>query len=226
MDSLLNNILSEEFLHPIWLSLKIASLAGIIVIFFGTLVGRYFSRKSFQGKSVIETIMMLPMVLPPTVIGFFLIVIFGRNSFAGRAIEWLFNQPIMFTWFAAVIAAAVVSFPLMYQSAKSAFQSVDRAIEEAARLDGANEKKVLIFVSIPLASRMLLSGCILSFARALGEFGATLMFAGNIPGVTQTIPTAIYVAMDSGNMALAWLWVISIVVISFLMLFIVRSKEA
>ena len=168
---------------------------------------------------------MLPMVLPPTVIGFFLIVIFGKNSIAGQAIEWLFKQPIIFTWWAAVIASTVVAFPLMYQSAKSGFQGVNLDIEEAARVDGASEWKVFLFISIPLASKALISGSILSFARALGEFGATLMFAGNIPGETQTIPTAIYIAIDSGNMQMAWLWVISIVIISFVMLLTIRVKQ-
>ena len=171
-----------------------------------------------------ETILILPMVLPPTVIGFFLIVIFGKNSFAGKAIEWLFQQPIIFTWWAAVIAAIIVAFPLMYQSAKAGFQGIDFEIEEAARLDGANEWEIFLFISIPLASRALISGSILSLARALGEFGATFMFAGNIPGKTQTIPTAIYIAIDSGNMGMAWLWVISIVVISFIMLLLIQRK--
>ncbi|WP_042145521.1 molybdate ABC transporter permease subunit [Paucisalibacillus sp. EB02] len=224
MDSFLNKLFSEEFLSPIDISLKIALVSGIVVIVLGTIIGKFFAGNHFKGKSIVETIIMLPMVLPPTVVGFFLIVMFGRNSFAGQMIEWLFNQPIIFTWWAAVIAATVVAFPLMYQSAKSAFQGIDSDIEEAARLDGANEWKVFLFISIPLASKVLIAGCILSFARALGEFGATLMFAGNIPGETQTIPTAIYIAIDSGNMALAWMWVISIVFISFLMLLFVRTK--
>ena len=122
------------------------------------------------------------MVLPPTVIGFFLIIIFGKNSFVGQAIEWLFHQPIIFTWWAAVIASIIVAFPLMYQSAKSGFQGIDREIEEAARVLGADECAIFFFISIPLASRALISGSILSLARALGEFGATFMFAGNIPG--------------------------------------------
>ena len=113
----------------------------------------------------------------------------------------------------------------MYQSAKSGFQGVDLDIEEAARVDGASEWKVFLFISIPLASKALISGSILSFARALGEFGATLMFAGNIPGETQTIPTAIYIAIDSGNMQMAWMWVISIVIISFIMLLTIRVKQ-
>ena len=225
MDLLLNNADIQEFLSPIWLSLKIATIAGVIVILTGTFVGRLMARTTFKGKAILETILMLPMVLPPTVIGFFLIVIFGKNSLAGQAIEWIFNQPIIFTWYAAVIASAVVAFPLMYQSAKSGFQGVDLSIEEAARVDGASEWKILLFISIPLASKALISGSILSLARALGEFGATLMFAGNIPGETQTLPTAIYIAIDSGNMTMAWAWVISIVIISFIMLLTIRVKH-
>ncbi|MBD8027433.1 molybdate ABC transporter permease subunit [Ureibacillus sp. Re31] len=225
MDLLLNKDFMQEFWSPIWLSIKIATIAGIIVILLGTFIGRIFARKSFKGKAILETILMLPMVLPPTVVGFFLIVVFGRNSIAGQAIEWLFHQPIIFTWWAAVIASIVVAFPLMYQSAKSGFQGVDLDIEEAARVDGANEWRIFLYISIPLASKSLITGSILSFARALGEFGATLMFAGNIPGETQTIPTAIYIAIDSGNMPLAWMWVISIVILSFLMLLFVRVKE-
>ena len=225
MDLLLNKDFMQEFLSPIWLSIKIATISGVIVILIGTLIGRIFARRTFKGKAVLETILMLPMVLPPTVVGFFLIVIFGKNSMAGQAIEWLFKQPIIFTWWAAVIASIIVAFPLMYQSAKSGFQGIDREIEEAARVDGANEWRIFLFISIPLASKAIISGSILSFARALGEFGATLMFAGNIPGETQTIPTAIYIAIDSGNMKMAWMWVISIVILSFIMLLTVRVKQ-
>lgn len=225
MASLLNEASIEEFLSPIWLSLKIAITAGVVVIIAGTLAGRLLARKNFKGQAVLETVLMLPMVLPPTVVGFFLIVVFGKNSPAGRAIEWLFHQPIIFTWWAGVMASAIVAFPLMYQSAKSGFQAVSRDIEDAARVDGASEWKVLLFISIPLASKALISGSILSFARALGEFGATLMFAGNIPGETQTVPTAIYIAIDSGNMTMAWLWVLSIVLLSFVMLLIVRMRQ-
>lgn len=225
MDLLLSNADIQEFLSPIWLSLKIASISGVIVILTGTIVGRLLARSTFKGKAILETILMLPMVLPPTVIGFFLIIFFGKNSFVGQAIEWIFKQPIIFTWYAAVIASAVVAFPLMYQSAKSGFQGVDLDIEEAARVDGASEWKIFLFISIPLAAKALISGSILSFARALGEFGATLMFAGNIPGQTQTLPTAIYIAIDSGNMTMAWAWVISIVIISFIMLLTIRVKQ-
>lgn len=168
---------------------------------------------------------MLPLVLPPTVVGFILIIIFGKHSFIGRAIERIFHQPVIFTWWAAVIASAIVAFPLMYQSAKTGFAAVDSDIEGAAKVDGAGRWQVFTRISVPLAFPSLLTGSILSIARALGEFGATLMFAGNIPGVTQTLPTAIYVAMDSGNETLAWVWVICIMMISFLMLFFIQLKK-
>ncbi len=181
-------------------------------------MGRWMATHDFKGKLVLETVLLLPLVLPPTVVGFLLIVMFGKNSMLGHFIIWLFDQPIMFTWWAAVIASTIVAFPLMYQSAKTGFASVDRDIENAARVDGANEWQVFLYVSIPLASKALVSGGILSFTRALGEFGATLMFAGNIPGKTQTTPLAIYMAIDSGNMTLAWAWVLCMIAISFLLL--------
>ncbi|WP_088066676.1 molybdate ABC transporter permease subunit [Gottfriedia luciferensis] len=215
----------EEFLIPLEISIKVAIVAGIIVIILGTIIGRILSLKSFKGKTLLETIIMLPLVLPPTVVGFLLIVIFGRQSILGRLIEWFFNQPIIFTWWAAVIASIVVAFPLMYQSAKTGFLGVDKEIEDAARVCGANEWEIFFYISIPLSSKAIISGSLLSVARVLGEFGATLMFAGNIPGVTQTVPTAIYLAIDSGNMKMAWLWVISMVFISFIMLIIVQLKQ-
>ncbi|AAU22716.1 molybdate ABC transporter permease subunit [Bacillus sp. GM2] len=215
----------EEFLSPIEISIQVSAAAGIIAVLLGTAAARLLANRNFKGKSIIETVMMLPLVLPPTVVGFFLIVIFGRQSVIGRLIENVFQAPVIFTWWAAVIAAAVVAFPLMYQSAKSGFLAVDRDIEDAARVDGANEWRVFLFVTVPLASNGIMTGIVLSFARALGEFGATLMFAGIIPGVTQTVPTAIYLAIDSGNMTLAWMWVASIAIISFLMLFFVQFKQ-
>jgi molybdate transport system permease protein len=217
--------LFEEFLIPLKISLKVTIVAGVIVIILGTIAGRFLSMKSFKGKTLLETILMLPLVLPPTVVGFLLLVIFGRQSFVGKMIEWLVKQPIVFTWWAAVIASIVVAFPLMYQSAKTGFQSVDNEIEEAARVCGANEWNVFFLISIPLSLKAIISGSILSVARVLGEFGATLMFAGNIPGKTQTVPTAIYLAIDAGNMKMAWLWVLSMVLISFIMLFVVQLKQ-
>src|SRR5699024_9812665 len=142
------------------------------------------------------------------VVGFILIVIFGNNSFVGDVIEWLFGGSIIFTWYAAVLASTVVAFPLMYQSARTGFLSIDIDIEDAAKVDGASDVRIFMMITMLLAAVSLITGSIRSFARALGEFGATLMIAGNIPGRPQTLPTAIYVTLQSGNMNLAWLWVI------------------
>jgi molybdate transport system permease protein len=226
MDSLLSNfgVTTSEFLTPVLLSLQVASIALIFSFVLGTLMARFMTKVEFKGKVILETIMMLPIVLPPTVVGFILIVIFGNNNFVGDFIEWLFGGSIIFTWYAAVLASTVVAFPLMYQSAKTGFLSIDKDIEEAAKVDGASDFRIFMKITMPLAAVSLITGAILSFARALGEFGATLMIAGNIPGRTQTLPTAIYVALQSGNMNLAWLWVITIIGISFIMLLFVRTK--
>ena len=214
-----------EFWEPLRLSITVTSVAGIIVIVTGTLAGLLFARKQFKGKLLMETCLMMPLVLPPSVIGFLLIVIFGNQSIIGTWLKWLFGHSIMFTWYAAVIAATVVAFPLMFQTAKAGFQGVPLNFEEAAQDLGANRLQVVMRVTLPLAKRALVAGSILSCTRALGEFGATLMFAGNIPGVTQTVPTAIYMAIDRGDMMLAWLWVASIVLISFGLLLVARTKE-
>lgn len=211
-------MINDVIWSPVKLSLQIASFSLLVVLMLGVLIARLMANRTFKGKSIIDTLLLLPLVLPPSVVGFLLIVIFGKNSYIGQFIEWLFNQPIIFTWWAAVIAAIVVAFPLMYQSVLIGFESIDKDIEDASRIDGASEWNVFLRITVPLASKAIITGGILSFARALGEFGATLMFAGNIPGKTQTIPTAIYVAMDSGNMDLAWTLVIIILAISFLML--------
>ena len=212
------------FWEPIKLSIIVTIAAGIIVVITGTLFGLLFAKKQFKGKLLVETIFMLPLVLPPSVIGFLLIVIFGNQGFIGTWIKEIFGHSIIFTSYAAVIAATVVAFPLMFQTAKAGFQGVHRKFEEAAKDLGATNFQVFLRVSLPLAKRALLTGTVLSCARALGEFGATLMFAGNIPGVTQTVPTAIYMAIDSGNMTLAWLWVITIIALSFLLLIFTRTK--
>ncbi|MBS2969175.1 molybdate ABC transporter permease subunit [Metabacillus sp. KIGAM252] len=210
--------MGSSFWEPIVLSIEIAVISTIIVACTGIFSAVIMGRKSFRGKVFIETILLLPLVLPPSVVGFLLIVIFGNRSPIGQGIISLFGSPIMFTWWAGVIASAVVSFPLMYQSAKTGLESIDPDIEDAAKVDGANQGRVLLHISLPLAAGSIVTGLLLSFARALGEFGATLMFAGNIPGKTQTVPTAIYMAIDSGDMGLAWMWVLSIIGISFIML--------
>mgnify|MGYP001408397773 CR=1 FL=1 len=215
----------NEFLEPIKLSLQVALIAVVIVAIASVVIGWIMSNKPVKAKSALETLFLLPIVLPPTVVGFLLIIIFGRNSWVGKIIDQTFDQSIMFTMSAAVIAAIVVSFPLMYQSVKTGFDLVDKDIENAARMDGASEWNVVCYVSLPLCYRSIIAGIVLSFARAMGEFGATIMFAGNIPGKTQTIPTAIYVAMESNRMNLAWSWVIAIVSLSFIALFLLRRAN-
>jgi molybdate transport system permease protein len=210
--------MQNEFWSPILLSLKVASISVTLVFVFGIIFARLLSKRKFRGKMLIDTFMLLPIVLPPTVIGFLLIFFFGGNSPVGSLIENLFKSSIIFTPLAAVIASSIVAFPLMYQTVKIGFQSVDKDIEDAARVDGANEWNVFLLVALPLSIKSIITGLILSFARALGEFGATFMFAGNIPGKTQTAPTAIYIAMESGNMNLAWLLVLAMILISALML--------
>ncbi|AIM15290.1 molybdenum ABC transporter permease [Bacillus sp. X1(2014)] len=219
--------MDNEFWPPIILSLKVASISSGISLLFGVILGRIMANKNFKGKMLLETLLLMPIVLPPTVIGFLLIFFFGRNSPIGSFVENFFETSIIFTPLAAVIASTVVAFPLMYQTVKTGFQSVNKDIEEAARVDGATELNVFLHVTLPLSFKSIITGLILSFARALGEFGATLMFAGNIPGKTQTAPTAIYIAMETGNLKLAWLLVGAMVFISFLMLFtttIAQSK--
>ena len=218
--------MAADFWSPVKLSIEVAFVAGIWVLILGLFFGKVMANTKFKGKPLVETVFLLPLVLPPSVVGFLLIVLFGRNSIIGQTIEWIFRQPVMFSWWAAVIASIVVAFPLMYQSVKTGFEAIDEDIENAARVDGANEIQLFMSISVPLALRAIISGIILSFARALGEFGATLMFAGNIPGKTQTISTAIYVAFDTGNMEMAWLWVLSLIIISFFMLICLQLMKS
>ena len=217
--------MNELFLSPVQLSLKVSAVSLVVVFFIGTLLAKWMARRDFRGKIIAETIFMLPVVLPPTVIGFLLIIIFGNSSPLGKWIQSILNGPVMFTWWAAVIASSIVALPLMYQSAKTGFLTVDRGIEDAARVDGAGEWAIFFQITMPLAYKSLITGAILSFARALGEFGATLMFAGNIPGKTQTMSTAIYMSIESGNMGLAWGLVGTMIIISFLMLLIVSAVK-
>jgi molybdate transport system permease protein len=222
------NMSWANYWTPIQLSLQVALLSSILVALLGVGAAWWMSRSSFKGKLLLETVFMLPLVLPPTVVGFLLLVLLGRRSWSGRFIEWLFGQPIIFSWWAAVIASIVVAFPLVYQTMKTGIASVDQSLEDAARSAGAGEWQVFHYITLPLAYRSFITAYILGFARGLGEFGATIMIAGNIPGKTQTIPTAIYVAVDSGNTAMAWAWTGSIILISFLMLLLTgrRQKKA
>lgn len=216
--------MKSSFWQPIELSLLIAISATLFVIILGIVTAWFMTKKEFPGKAIIEVILLLPIVLPPTVIGFLLIMLFGKKGVIGKAIDFLFGESLMFTISGAILAAVVVAFPLMYQSVKNGFTSMNPLIEDAARVDGANSWRLFRHISLPLCSPFLVTGTILSFARALGEFGATIMFAGNIPGQTQTLPLAIYVAFESNKLALAWSWVMMMVIISFVMLLFIQKR--
>ena len=174
-----------------------------------------------RGRGFIDGIFTLPLILPPTVIGFFLLLICGKNGFVGK-IFMSFNKNIIFSWSATVIAATVVAFPMMYRTCRSAFEQIDKNMISAARTLGLSETKIFFKIAIPLAWPGIIGGLVLSFARALGEFGATLMIAGNIPGRTQTMPVAIFFAVEGGDMNKAMLWVLIIVAISFIMIFLLN----
>ncbi|HEU4963115.1 MAG TPA: molybdate ABC transporter permease subunit [Bacilli bacterium] len=207
-----------DFWSPILISLKITAVASVLVFLLALFAAYLLANRDFRGKALLETVLMLPLVLPPTVVGFGLLMLLGRHSWLGHFIEWLFGQPVIFTWWAGVIAVTVVAFPLVFQTLKTGFESVDEEIKDMARSFGASEWQVFRHVTLSLSWRFLLSGYTFGFARGIGEFGATLMFAGNIPTRTQTVPTAIYLAAESGDMRLALYWVISLVVLSFALL--------
>ena len=206
---------------PLWISLKTAFLATIINSIIGIFISYKMANYKGRGRGFIDGIFTLPLILPPTVIGFFLLLICGKNGFVGK-IFMSFNKNIIFSWSATVIAATVVAFPMMYRTCRSAFEQIDKNMISAARTLGLSETKIFFKIAIPLAWPGIIGGLVLSFARALGEFGATLMIAGNIPGKTQTMPVAIFFAVEGGDMNKAMLWVLIIVAISFIMIFLLN----
>ena len=198
---------------PLIISLKTSLTAGLITFVLGLFCARVFLRAHGLIRWVLDVLFTLPLVLPPTVVGFILLIIFGKNSVVGQALGHL-DISIIFSWQATVIAAVVVSFPLMYRAAKGALDQVDERLIWAGRTLGMTELSIFLRVQIPQAWPGIAAGAVLSFARALGEFGATLMIAGNISGRTQTIPLSIYFATAAGNMRLAAIWAVIITVIS------------
>jgi len=185
--------------HTLKLSLLVGAIATILIGFIGTAFGYLLARRNFRGKDVLDAVLTLPMILPPTVTGYYLILILGRRGLLGSPLYELTGWTVTFTWVAAVIAATVIALPLMIKSARAAVESVDTEYEIASRIMGKSEGETFFRITLPLAGRGLLAGIVLSFARAFGEFGATLMLAGNIPGRTQTMPLAIYEAVASGE---------------------------
>jgi len=192
---------------PLLLSLKVAGWATVLNLFFGVAAAYGLSRWRSPLRDLIDSILTLPLVLPPTVLGYYLLVLFGKRGTFGA---WLSSMGIelVFTWQGAVIASTIVAFPLVLKSARAAFENVDKQLENAARVLGVSEAGVFLRVSLPLAARGIAAGVLLAFARALGEFGATLMIAGNLPGRTQTLSVAIYETVQAGDDSTATLLVV------------------
>lgn len=203
---------------PVWISLQTAAATMIIVFFAGILTAWWvISRRSALVKIIIDGVMTLPLVLPPTVAGFFLLCLFGNNRLLGRLFLKCFGVQIAFSWLATVLAAAVIAFPLMYRSARGAFEQVDEELLQAGRTLGMSESSIFMRVLLPNALPGIVSGGVLSFARGLGEFGATAMIAGNIAGKTRTLPLAVYSSVAAGDMDMAMNYVIIIMAVCLVM---------
>jgi molybdate transport system permease protein len=200
-------------LAPLLISFKVAFTATIITVLTGIPIA-WFVAKMKKGKGFIDGVLTMPMILPPTIVGFFLLLLIGKNGIIGKALLQ-FNIEIIFTWIAAVLASVIVSFPLMYRTARGAFEALDPNLIYAGQTLGMSNFEIFRKVVLPNTIQGMTAGIILTFARALGEFGATIMVAGNIPGKTQTMSVAIYAAVQGGHREKAYAWVAVIVLISF-----------
>jgi molybdate transport system permease protein len=191
--------MSGDTVSALELSLRVAVLATVVNAVIGIPLAYALARRRFRGKAVVDLLVTLPLVLPPTVTGYYLIVLLGRRGWLGAPLYQATGWTIAFTWYAAVVAATVMALPLLVRTARAAIESVDRDLEKAAYTLGRSEWRTALEVTLPLARRGIVAGMVLAFARALGEFGATLMLAGNIPGRTTTVPLAIYTAVSTGE---------------------------
>jgi molybdate transport system permease protein len=205
---------------PLWLSLRVAAISTLAAVALGLWLAYLLSSKDFRGKEVLDAALTLPLVLPPTVLGYYLLVVLGRRSPLGQAFEAITGTPLVFTWKAAVVASLIHSLPLLVKSARAAFESVEPSYARAARTLGASEWRIFAGVTLPLARRSVLAATALAFARALGDFGVTIMIAGNIPGRTQTVAVAIYDAVEGGNGELARLLVVIVSAVALLILWL------
>lgn len=208
---------------PLLISIKAAVLATGISFILG-IYAAYFTFKLNRFKGLVDGIFTLPLVLPPTVLGFFLLILLGRNSPIGKVLD-LFNFSLVFSSAATVIASAIVAFPLMYRTTRAAFEQLDKNLIYVARTLGLSEHEIFLKIMIPNSFSAIMAGTILAFARALGEFGATIMLAGNIPGKTQTMAVAVYSAVQAGNRTLAYKWVSIMLLISFFTIWIMNKFE-
>ena len=210
---------------PLWLSLRVASLATLLALAIGLWLAYLLANHNFRGKEILDAAATLPLVLPPTVLGYYLLVVIGRESALGRLYEWIFGSPLVFTWQAAVIAALIHAIPLLVKSSRAALEIVDKSYERAARNLGASEWTVFWRVSLPLARRSISAAAVLAFARSLGDFGVTIMIAGNIPGRTQTVAVAIYDAVEAGNGAVARALVLVVSAVAIVVLYAANRLE-
>lgn len=207
-------------LSPLWLTLRVACFATLIAFGFAVAFAWITARFTFWGRDLLDAVLTLPLVMPPTVLGYYLIVVWGRNGWLGGWLYEHLGMTLMFTWQGAVLAATVVAFPLLFKSARAAFEGVDTEYEKAARILGDTELQIFFRITLPLAARGLVAGTMLAFARAMGDFGATLMVAGNIQGKTQTAAMAVFDAVQAGDYALANTLVVimSVVCVSILVM--------
>lgn len=210
-------------ISSILLSLQVAILATVFVFVIGLFISYFLATRNFRGKGLLEVILTLPLIMPPTVTGYYLIILFGRNGFIGSTIYDLTGWSIMFTWWAAVLASFAVSLPLMIKASQASIESVDKAMVHSAYMLGYSEFETTLKITFPLAKKGIIAGVILSFARAIGEFGATLMLAGNIPGRTDTMPLAIYSFAASGDWKTAHLMVIILTLMSGVFLYLANK---
>jgi len=205
---------------PLWLSLRVAALATAAGLILGLWLAYLLANREFRGKELLDAAVTLPLVLPPTVLGYYLLVLLGRASPLGKLYEAVFGGPLVFTWQAAVVAALVHSAPLLVKSARAALESVDPSYEKAARNLGAGEWRIFWRITLPLARRSILAATVLAFARSLGDFGVTIMLAGNIPGRTQTVAVAIYDAVEGGNGTVAAALAVAISAVALVILYL------
>jgi molybdate transport system permease protein len=210
--------MSLDAASALGLSIRVAIAATVLNALIGIPLAYLLARRAFRGRALIDLIVTLPLVLPPTVTGYYLIVLLGRRGWLGGPVYALTGWSVAFTWYAAVIAATVMALPLLVRTARAAIESVDRELEKAAYTLGRSEWRTALEVTLPLARNGIVAGLVLAFARALGEFGATLMLAGNIPGKTTTVPLAIYTAVQTGEMNEAILLVLALTALSCLVL--------
>ncbi|NLA87816.1 MAG: molybdate ABC transporter permease subunit [Clostridiales bacterium] len=211
-------------LSPLWISLRTALIATVFAVFIGILAAYYIVRLGKILRGIADGILTLPMVLPPTVVGFFLLVFFGINGPAERLFMSVFQTRIVFSWYAPIIASTVVAFPLMYRSMRGAFEQFDTTLIHSAQTLGLSNTFIFWRIILPNCRYCIIAGTVLAFARALGEFGATIMLAGNIPGKTATLSVAVYSAMAAGNYSLAYKYVLINLVISFAVLLVVNMS--